>query len=151
MVEAKTTGLEKVTELVLGKNIDRIERIDCNRYLVASYQLDKETMEKSGQLVVVRIGKGGVIEILSESEPYDFGVLSLSVYAEKEETCVAIGCSDGCLRVGRLVDDLVTFSLVTGKPEDDSCLFSDLKDSMACLGMQKGMLQVTDLATNELV
>jgi len=102
MVEASGLSLEKVSELVLGKNVDRIERIDKDQYLVASYQLNKDTMEKSGSLAVVKVNQAGKIELVGESEPYDFGVLSLQVYTKEKEILVAIGCSDGCLRIGVL-------------------------------------------------
>jgi hypothetical protein len=85
----------KLDELKLDKNIDRLVQLPGElTYLTASYHLNKETNEKSGNLTVLKVenveeeGKlvPGRIVKHSESASFDFGVLSLELMDKGTES-----------------------------------------------------------------
>ena len=80
MVEAKR--LQKLAELTLDQNICRVIELGQNRFMCASYHLDKTTDTKSGRLYTVKVSENNdQIALLSQSEPaFPFGILSIHLH-----------------------------------------------------------------------
>ena len=74
--------------------------------------MDKESQTKTGKIYAVKVTDTGAIELLSQSDSWPFGILSLHLHGGamsgnssgddaqiSASTFVSIGCSDGKLRL----------------------------------------------------
>lgn len=165
MVET-TKRLQKLAELTLDQNICRVIELGQNRFMCASYHLDKVSQIKSGRLYTVKVSENNEkITQESQSEPaYPFGILSLHLHGAlsseegaesiSQANFVSIGCSDGQLRLLSCEGDNYTIiEEIKVQAEDDAILHHGLNNcnNKAICAMQSGDINLVDLEVGEVI
>ena len=109
--EQEVGNFKKLAVLKLDQNICRVQALGGNRFLCASYHLDKENQTKQGKLYTVSVDEAsGQISLQGQSEPWPYGILSVQLHggevsaegsgsAISQASFVSLGCSDGTLRL----------------------------------------------------
>eukprot|EP00347_Sterkiella_histriomuscorum_P015376 403357250 len=167
----QTLQFQCLDKLTLDKNIDRIIPFDePNQYLTASYHLNKETQEKSGNLSIINITEDNKLKLQAKTIDFDYGVLSIK---HESGNIYSIGTSKGDVQFLELQIDQSTNTLThkivqnysssntNSKDSDlmkeqqtatnDICLMHDTSEKYVVNGMHGGRVLVHDRESGKIL
>jgi hypothetical protein len=99
MVETSDSKYKLLDSVKLIKSIDRILKIQDDRFAVFSYHYNKQEKTKTSTVVIVEVSDDDKIKVVSETSEQPYGVFSAT---RDKETEFTIACSDSSVKVANL-------------------------------------------------